>query len=273
MSIFAGTRNVRALAFHRILNKRPNGAPPAPPGSLRGTVAGGRHKEFFISPTCSKTSRIKNNHAIVEEQKKLKHLQDFDPTAPSCRTKGCFAHGLAPEGHPEFYRRFGKTAKGDPRWQCRLCSKTFSIGKPARRHLRSDKNRIIFQMLCNDMSLSKISKIADVSYRDLYGKIDFFYDQIQGFVSKRQDFSKVDFRDVGSRFATDSQTLTINWPTRRKRTSIAVQHLCTAHLRSGFIIEAAIQFDPTMSMDEAEAQALAANEEDKSIAYRQHARV
>jgi transposase-like protein len=253
--------------------KRPNGTEPAPPDVLRGVVAGKKHEEFFKCPTCTKTSRIKNNRAIVEEYKRLKYLQEYDPTVPSCQTDGCFAHGMAPETNPEFYRRFGKTAKGDPRFQCRLCFKTFSIGKPARRHLRSDKNRIIFQMLCNDVSLSKISKIADISYRDLYGKIDFFYDQIQSFVAQREDFSKVDFGEVGSKFATDSQTLMLNWPTKRKRTPVAVQHLCTAHARSGFIIEAAIQFDPTMTMDEAEDQSSAADEKDLSVAFRRHARV
>jgi len=197
----------------------------------------------------------------------------YDPTVPSCNTDGCFAHGMALETSPEFYRRFGKTAKGDPRFQCRLCLKTFSIGKPARRHLRSDKNRIIFQMLCNDVSRSKISKIADISYRDLYGKIGFFYDQIQSFVAQREDFSKVDFWEVGSKFAMDSQTLMLNWPTKRKRTPVAVQHLCTAHARSGFIMEAAIQFDPAMTMDEAEDISFGANEEDLSVAFRRHARV
>jgi len=136
--------------------KRPTDAPPAPPDALHGFVSGKKHEEFFKCPTCNKTSRIKNNRAIVEEYKRLKHLQEFDPTVPSCRTEGCFAHGMAPKTSPEFYRRFGNTAKGDPHFQCRLCSKTFSIGKPARRHLRSDKNRIIFQMLCTDVSLAKI---------------------------------------------------------------------------------------------------------------------
>jgi len=134
--------------------KRPKGTEAAAPDVLRGVVAGKKHEEFFKCPTCTKTSRIKNNRAIVEEYKRLKYLQEYDPTVPSCRTEGCFAHGMAPETSPEFYRRFGKTAKGDPRFQCRLCFKTFSIGKPARRHLRSDKNRFIFQMLCNDVSLS-----------------------------------------------------------------------------------------------------------------------
>ncbi len=250
--------------------KRPNGAPP---GVLRGEVKGAKHQEFFRCPTCNKTSRIKNNRAIAEEYRRLKQLQEHDPTVPSCRAPGCFARGMAPEAHPEFYRRFGKTAKGDPRFQCRLCLKTFSIGKPARRHLRSDKNRVIFQMLCNEVSLSKICKITDTSYRDLYGKIDFFHDQIQGFTAQREDLTRVDFREVGSRFATDSQTLTLNWPTKRKRTPVAAQHLCTAHHRSGFIMEAAFQFDPEMTMDQAEEQALAANEKGVSVAFRQHARI
>ncbi|MFW2545116.1 transposase [Primorskyibacter sp. 2E107] len=253
--------------------KRPNGAPPAPPGVLRGEVSGAKHAEFFQCPTCNKTARIKNNRAVWEEYQRLKRLQEFDPTVPSCRSKDCFAHGMSPDEHPEFYRRYGRTANGDPRFQCGLCKKTFSIGKPARRHLRSDKNRVIFKMLCNDVSLSKICKITDTSYRDLYGKIDFFHDQIQAFIAQREDFGRVDFGEVGSRFATDSQTLMLNWPTKRKRTPVAVQHLCTAHHRSGYIMEAAFQFDPSMTMEQAEAQSLAADEDDVSVAFRQHARV
>ncbi|UXU75639.1 MULTISPECIES: hypothetical protein [unclassified Paracoccus (in: a-proteobacteria)] len=128
-------------------------------------------------------------------------------------------------------------------------------------------------MLCNDTSLSKIGKIADISYRYLYAKIAYFHDRFRAFTAERQDFSKVDFCEAGSRFATDSQTLIINWPTKRKRTSVAVQHLCTAHARLGFIMEAALQFDPSMSMDDAEARAVAASEDHLSVAFRTHARV
>ncbi|MCW3784708.1 hypothetical protein [Defluviimonas salinarum] len=236
-------------------------------------VSGAQHEEFFGCPHCTATARLKNNRAIAEEHRRLKGLQERDPTEPACRTEGCFAHDLSLENHPEFYWKFGKTAGGDPRWRCRLCLKTFSAGKPARRHRRSDKNRLIFQMLCNDMSLSKISKIADISYRDLYGKIDFFYDQVRAFTVRRQDFSQVDFRAAGSRFATDSQTLTINWPTKRKRAPVMVQHLCSAHARSGYIMEASLQLDPAMTMEEAEIRAVATDEEDVSVAFREHARV
>ncbi len=209
----------------------------------------------------------------MEEYHRLERLQDCDQSRPACRTAGCFAKGFPPAQNPGFYWKFGKTAAGDPRWRCRLCLKTFSEGKPARRHKRSDKNRLIFQMLCNDLSLRKISKLTETSYRDLYGKIDFFYDQVRVFTAQRQDFSRVDYREVGSRFATDSQTLTINLPTRRKRAPVMVQHLCTAHARSGFIMEASLQFDPALTMEQAQKQAEEADEEEVSIAFRRHARV
>lgn len=253
--------------------KRPNNATPAPPGVLRGVVSGKKHEEYFQCPTCNKTSRLKNNRAVMEEFRRLQRSRTHDPTAPGCKTSGCFAQGMATDDHPEFYRRFGKTAKGDPRWQCRLCQKTFSVGRPARRQKRSDKNRMLFQMLCNDMSFAKICKITGITYQDLYKRIDFFHDQVRGFLVEREDFSLVNFHQSGSRFATDSQTLMVNWPTRRQRTSIAIQHLCTAHARSGYIMEASLQFDPSMSMQDAEEIARKANEAHVSIAFRDHARV
>ncbi len=162
-----------------------------------------------------------------------------------------------------------QNGNGDPRFQCRLCSKTVSINKQARRHLRSDKSRVDFQMLCNDVSLSMICKLTVISTtRSTPSTTGFTVSSRSVRISPR-----VDPQDVGSRFATDSQALMLNWPTKRKRTPVAVQHLCTAHHRSGFIIEAAYQFDPTMAMDPAEEQALAANEESLSVAFRQHARI
>ena len=193
--------------------------PADPP---HGSVEGGKDKEFFKCPECNTTSHLKNNTAIVEEYRRLNRLQTTIPAAAACKTQGCFAHGMSVDDHLEFYWRFGSTAKGDPRWRCKLCKSTFSSGRPARRQRRSDKNRLIFQMFCNDLSPAKISKIAEISYRYLYKRIDFFHDQIRGFTAERQDLSLLDLEAVGSRFATDSQTLSINWPTRRERTPVMV---------------------------------------------------
>lgn len=253
--------------------KRPQGSPPAPAGVPRGAVPGGKHKEFYKCSACGTTSRVKNNRAVVEEHERVRRLRDIDPCAPACRTAGCANQDLPVSEHPGLYQSFGKTEGGDPRWRCKACAKTFSTGRPARRHKRSDKNRLVLDMLCNDLSLAKTAKISGLSYRDIYRRIGFYHDQVRSFVSRREDFSRIDFAAMGSRFATDSQALTINWPSRKRRFPVVFQHLCTAHARSGFIMEASFQLDPAISPEEAEAQALAANEDQVSTAFRRHARI
>lgn len=253
--------------------KRPNGSPQPPPGVPRGAVPGGKHKEFYKCPACRATSRVKNNHAVAEELQRLRRLRETDPCAPACGRAGCSNQGLPVAEHPELYQRFGKTKAGDLRWRCKGCATTFSIGKPARRHKRSDKNRLVLEMLCNDLSLAKTSKISGLSYRDIYRRIDFYHKQVRSFVARREDFSDIDFKDAGSRFATDSQALSVNWPSRKRRFPVVFQHLCTAHARSGFIMEASFQLDPEISPAEAEAQSIAANEEQVSTAFRRHARI
>ena len=203
----------------------------------------------------------------------MRRIRETDPCAPACRTAGCSNQDLRVDEYSDLYQRFGMTKGGDPRWRCKGCEKTFSIGKPARRHKRSDKNRLVLDMLCNDLSLAKASKISGLAYRDIYRRIDFYYNQVRSFVARREDFSRIDFAEVGSRFATDSQALTINWPSRKRRLPVVFQHLCTAHARSGFIMEASFQIDPELSPAEAEAQAVAANEDQISTAFRRHARI
>ena len=187
-------------------------------------------------------------------------MRETDPTAPGCRNAACDSHGKAPSSHPELYRRFGTTASGDARHQCKVCRSTFSVGPPARRHKRGDKNGLVLKMLVNGVPLSKIAAITGLTFDDIYREIDFIHDQARGFVARREDFARVDWRAVGSRFATDSQSLTLNWPTRRKRTPVFVQHLATAHARSGFVMEASLQFDPAVSMDAIEAHMAASGD-------------
>ncbi len=143
--------------------KRPQGSPPAPAGVPRGAVPGGKHQDFYKCSACGTTSRVKNNRAVVEEHERMRRQRDIDPCAPACRTVGSANQDLPVSEHPGLYQSFGKTKGGDPRWRCKACAKTFSTGGPARRHKRSDKNRLILDMLCNDLSLAKTAKISGLS--------------------------------------------------------------------------------------------------------------
>ncbi len=128
-------------------------------------------------------------------------------------------------------------------------------------------------MMVNGVPFLKICAIAGVSYHDIYRKIDFIYDQVRAFRAQREDFGDIDWMKVGSRFATDSQSLKMNWPTRRERTQIIVQHLCTAHARSGYIMEAALQFDPSGDHEAVEAAIALSGDDLLSNCFRENGRL
>lgn len=245
----------------------------APPDVLRGVVGGRRHEEYFKCPSCGSTNRLKNNKAIAEEYARLRGLQQENPHLACCRTSGCPNEQQSVAHNPKSYHLFGRTKSGDQRYRCKGCGRTFSIGKPTRRQKRSDKNHMLYSLLVNGMPLSKIAVVLGLNYGDIYRKIDFIHQQAQAFIARRECFSSTDWLRVGSSFATDSQSLTLNWPTRRERTPVIVQHLCTAHARSGFIMEAALQFDPSTDVELVQAQMDDVDDGSTSRCFQENGRV
>ena len=233
---------------------RPPGSPPPPPGAIRGAARGDEEDPRLVRPDRGRSHRVGTDRAVAEERRRLRGPRGTDPTAPGCRATTRSARGMSLDDHPEFHRRFGTTASGDARHRCGLCRATFSAGPPARRRERGDEDGVAPRMLVDGVPPSKIAAITEPSHDDIHAEIDFIHEQVRGFVARREDLARVDRRAVGSRFATDPQSLTLNWPTRRERTPVAVQHLATAHARSGFAMEASLQLDPAASVDEVEAR-------------------
>lgn len=254
--------------------QRGPGIPPAAPGILRGVVSGSGDDKTLLCETCRRSSLLKSNAAILEEYQRQCAAQRETQRPIACRTAGCAAHRLSVADHPDHYRRFGRTATGDPRYQCKGCKGTFSVGRPTRRQKRSDKNGLVLRLLINGSPLSKISEITGLSYTDIYRKIDFIHERVRAFtVAREGDLSRVDWTTRGSRVATDSQSLTLNWPTKRERTPIVVQHLCSAHARSGFILLSSLQFDPVPEMADIQASMTAAGDFQKDRCFRQQGRL
>lgn len=176
--------------------------------------------------------------------------------------------------HPDLYRKSGKTAKGEQRWKCKACLKSYSVGSSIRRQKRSHTNRDILWLLTNGTPISKICDFTEMSARDVYAKIDFIYDQVIDFTAKRERlFEGVDWEAVGRRFATNSQTLHLNWPNKRTRAQIAAQHLCTAHANSGYIMAAHLALDPDVDLPNIEAEMAAVGDFTLPRAFRDQARV
>lgn len=241
---------------------------------LRGKVIGSMDEMTFVCQACGTASVVKSNRAIVEEYRRLRRLQERGDADGSCPNPACRSHCRPVAAYPDRYRPYGRTKAGDRRWRCHGCGKTFSIGKPTRRQKRTDKNGLVLRLLTNDTSLSKICEITGLSPRAIYEKIDFLYERVRAFTARREGcFGAVDWNTVGRRFATDSQSLVLNWPSKRTRALVEVQHLCTAHANSGYIVAAHLGFDPEVKMDEIEDCMSAVGDFALPRCFRQQARV
>jgi len=229
---------------------------------------------FLVCGTCNKKSVLHNNRAIAAEYRRLRRLRRAGPRADACPNALCRQHGLEIGATKAQYYRHGATRDGDPRFRCCACGATFSIGSPIRRQKRSCENGSVLRLLVSGTPLTKIADITGLAPRDVYGKIDFIHQQISAFVARREGLLKdVDWETKGARFATDMQTLFLNWPHKKTRAMVAVHHLCTAHANSGFIVSATLQVDLDANPAAIEAAMIAAGDFVKPRSHRKFGRI
>lgn len=254
-------------------NRGKNGA-KVKPNFPRGKVSGSGDEKTYICGACGKSSILKSNRAIVEEYRRLRAKFRPEPPRDACTNGDCPNHGKSAAENPKLYRKSGWTAKGAQRWKCKACLTSFSVGSRIRRQKRSSANNAVLWMITNGTPISKICDFTGLSARDVYAKIDFIHDRVIDITARREGlFEQVDWTKVGRRFATDSQTLQLNWPNKKTRAQIAVHHLCTAHANTGYIMAAHVGLDPVMELPDIEAQMVAAGDFGLPRAYRQQARV
>ncbi len=125
------------------------------PSGDRGKITGSGEERSYLCPLCGWSNIVKSNRALAEEYWRLRRL-NRRTNGKHCHNPACESHGLAISLSPSSYSSFGKTAKGDPRYQCKSCKKTFSIGKPTRRHKSTDDTGAILKCLVNKVPLSRI---------------------------------------------------------------------------------------------------------------------
>ena len=174
---------------------------------------------------------------------------------------------------PSRYRKFGKTAKGDPRYQCKACKKTFSIGKSSRRHFRSDLNGKVLRSIVNGMTISAICRTLDVQPAEVYRKIDFIHEQCRAFATEREKSLPGALTDQSPYFATDTQILQVNWPDKGVRKSVEVRHICTVARDSNFVIASTTDVDPDVQPEAIEKVMEIVGDFDKPRSMRENARV
>jgi hypothetical protein len=122
------------------------------------------------------------------------------------------------------------------------------------------------------VALNRMVEVCKVSFPTLYDKIDFIHRQCTLFAASRE--ARLPGMDLGTRFlCTDRQDYMVNWGDRKARNTIQLTAVATADRASSYIFGFAANYDPTMSLDEADGLAATEGDAAKAPAMRTTARV
>jgi len=232
--------------------KRLSGEKPQP-GEYT-IVGAGKDRPVMKCAMCNETFSMRNNRGVFEELSRIGAYLT-PPDDPSCPYYGCSLFEVPAPLAGDLYVKFGKTAGGTPRYRCGACGRTFTgRSKPTARHRMPHKNREVFSLLINKVPLRRICEITGLSPQTVYDKIDFIYVQCTEFLGARERALLEGMPLPKLYLCTDRQTIAVNWSNRKDKRNIALQLIGTADLKSGYVFGADLNFDPSMTLDEVEAE-------------------
>ena len=174
---------------------------------------------------------------------------------------------------PSAYRSFGRTGKGDRRHQCKGCGGTFSSGPRTRRHKRTDRTTDILLNLVNKVPLSRICEINRVTFPQIYSKIDFIYRQCLAMAAEREAALPRRLAGGSHFFATDTQTILLNWPVKGRRGTVPLLHMSTVHGGTQFVVASTVDYDPDVAPGDVEERMLSCGDFELPRSMRRHARL
>lgn len=248
---------------------------------VRGTAAHGTLQDTYTIQSagagtpvlkcrlCNEFPPIKSNQAIAEERDRYLAIL-AEPSAPSCPDTACSNHAV-PVGTKDHYQSFGLTSSGSRRYRCKVCSKTFAVGKSTTGHKAPHKNRMIFSLLMNKSPMRRICEVADIGPEGLYGKIDFLYEQTRLFVANRE--KRLSSMGIPRLYlATDRQDYVVNWTRHEDRRNVVLHAVGTADNATGYVFGMHLNYDPVLDVDEVERQAVADGDYQAKAPFRRFAR-
>lgn len=242
------------------------------PNLGRGVVSGLDLERNYRCPSCNTSSILKSNIAIDEEYRRL--VKAYTSTKQEhCMNEACENYDKPVMLHPSGYRKFGMTAKGDPRFQCKECRQTFSVGKANRRHKRKDLARKILRSVTNSTTFTAATIHHDIHINDVYRKLDYLHDLTIDFAAQRERELPNQFTTNCPFIQTDIQILKLNWSDRGVRVQVDVRHIVTVHRPTGFVIASTVDIDPDILPHAVEELADALGERKLPRSMRENARI
>lgn len=242
---------------------------PGEPGHYRRT-GGGKNYPLLMCGICGETPPLKSNLGIYEEMQRIgRYLQE---KAYFCPNEACENHTV-PVGTKKAYRAFGTNAHGSKRMQCCKCMKTFvTTGKPAKGQHETHLNKSIFNMLVNQVALSRIVKMLDISWEVLYHRIDFIHRQCMAFVANRERRLKT-LPIERLYLAVDRQDYLVNWTERKDKRNVNLMGIAVSDNKTGYVFANALNFDDSIDRNAVEEHSNEIMDTALPSPFRKYARV
>lgn len=220
---------------------------------------------------CNEHPPIKSNYGIYEEFLRLTEYLKLFPI-PSCPNPSCTNHSRGIDLGKAYYYSFGTTKGGSKRYRCKICGKTFSIGKSTVRQRKPHLNKLIFKLLMNKSPFRRICEIADISPQTLYDKMAFLYKQCQIFSGNRErNLSNMPIRRVY--VGIDRQDYVVNWTNRLDKRNTTFQAVGSADNKTGYVFGMHLNFDPALDPIHVEQNAKDICDHTLPHPFRRYARV
>jgi transposase-like protein len=257
---------------------------PAKPKVSRGKVAAGKKRltdVYTVNASgwdmpvlhckeCGESPPMKSNVGIAQELDRFKSL--LAETDNGCQNPECENFGVSLRAKKR-YQKFGTTASGDPRYRCKACGKTFSVGPASRRHRRSEKNKLIFMLAVNKTPIRRMCEIAELQAKYVYKKLDFLHTQCVRFLAARERRLLTSVHPKQLHLSVDRQDHFGNWLDRNIKKNIVFQAIGTADNITGYVFASHLNYDPTLTHEVVEKEARDCGDLYLPVAFRQHARL
>ena len=235
-------------------------------------VGSSRQRPGFKCKACGENPRLKSNLAIQQECDRISRYL-IPRRESSCPDAVCANHSIGVLSNPRAYYLHGHSRAGSTRYKCKVCGKTFAVGRSTRGQKAPEKNRQIFMEVVNGNPINRICELANVRPQTVYDKIDFFQEQCLKFLADKERRLIAGFPIAKLYLSSDRQDYIVNWTHRRDKRTTQLSAVGTADNESGYVFGMHLNFDPDTDPITTEAAARAAGDYQVKPPFRQFARL
>ncbi|MBQ4850755.1 hypothetical protein [Pseudoalteromonas sp. MMG012] len=210
---------------------------------------------------------LKSNIAVHEEYERISSYLIKPGTV--CTNPECPSH----ETEEYKIKKNGYTAKGVPRFKCKVCGKS-PTGRPIDRvHEKSEINKAFFKSLVSKSPFRAMEFRFDLSMGAIYRRINFLHRQCMAFVAERERRLFESKSHERLYLCTDRIVQKSNWTNRKSKKNCEFYGIATAELTTDYVLAFNFNYDPDIDPHEVEEQAQEIKDSEKLKHNRKFARL